>query len=405
MKYKFCKVDGSFYVYCCTQLGFNCEAKHLIRCKQEGLMRYNKSSRIWRLNFTHENIYSPTSFEILNSETCPHTCKELTSGNFKNNDEMSLIPVNLTATDAENTDVESFSLQLPDEKEQVNENENMDTEQGADLSIVIPAKRRKSMRASFRPLLPITANPNIISEKAPRKSSAGKVAGVPSVDSRLVKVDNNVPKLNESRCILSGECSSCRAVFTSWEELVVHIVEDEDCKKYYVEDNRNYCFICDRPFKVLRTHCHDVLKGKVTYADTKQIKEAHAAYCRIAFRNFRNTEWDGPPETKHRQFGLQGDAVVEVPIDSMNEEQSEVEIQDVTESDQEEKVKSEMKENENDSEMNFGENTADEFGKTNLEDRFEIENSASSPGFIEDSFEKPTLEPPGLEASVIYFFY
>lgn len=75
---------------------------------------------------------------------------------------MSLIPVNLTATDAENTDVESFSLQLPDEKEQVNENENMDTEQGADLSIVIPAKRRKSMRASFRPLLPITAVPNII---------------------------------------------------------------------------------------------------------------------------------------------------------------------------------------------------------------------------------------------------
>ncbi len=110
---------------------------------------------------------------------------------------------------------------------------------------------------------------------------------------------------------------------------------------------------------------------------------------------------DGPPETKHRQFGLQEDAVVEVPIDSMNEEQSEVEIQDVTESDQEEKAKSEMNENENDSKMNFGEKTADEFGKTNLEDRFETENSASSPRFIEDSFEKPTLEPPGLEASVI----
>ena len=75
MKYKFCKVDGSFFVYCCTQQGLNCEAKHLIRCKEEALMRYNKSSRVWRLNFDHHNIYSPSSFEVVYSETCPHTCK------------------------------------------------------------------------------------------------------------------------------------------------------------------------------------------------------------------------------------------------------------------------------------------------------------------------------------------
>lgn len=228
----------------------------------------------------------------------------MTRGNFKSNQEKSVSPytANISATDAENVDAESFALQFPDEKYQPNENKNMET----DVSIVIPAKRRKSMRASSGPLLPIPVVPNIIrffsdyespsfdsffSEKSSRKSSGGKMPGVPSVDTRLVKVDNNVPKLNESRCILSGECSSCCAVFSSWEQLIAHIIEDEDCKKYYVEDNRNYCFICDRPFKVLRTHCHDVLKGKCTYADKKQIKEAHAAYSRIAFKNFRNTEW------------------------------------------------------------------------------------------------------------------
>ena len=83
-------------------------------------------------------------------------------------------------------------------------------------------------------------------------------------------------------------------------------------------------------------------------------------------------------------------------------EQSELEIQDVTESYQEENLKTELNDKENDPEINFVDNTAEEYGKTDIEDNPDVENSGS-PSFFGDSFEKPPLEPPGLEGLVISF--
>ena len=91
---------------------------------------------------------------------------------------------------------------------------------------------------------------------------------------------------------------------------------------------------------------------------------------------------------------MQGDVAVEVQIDSMIEQQSELAIQDVTELYQEEEeIKQELNEKENDPEMNFGEKMV------------EINNSENSPCFIEDSFENPTHDPPALEGSVVYFSF
>ena len=91
-------------------------------------------------------------------------------------------------------------------------------------------------------------------------------------------------------------------------------------------------------------------------------------------------------------------------MDSRSNGESELEIQDVTESYQEENLKPELSDKENDPEINFGDNTAGEYGKTDIEDNPAVENSNGSPSFFGDSFEKTPLEPPGLEGLVICFF-
>ncbi|CBY31573.1 unnamed protein product [Oikopleura dioica] len=63
--------------------------------------------------------------------------------------------------------------------------------------------------------------------------------------------------------IESGKCSSCLEQFDSWECLVDHLRENQDCQNYCTQRYASYCFICSRPYKNVKGHFNDILGGKV----------------------------------------------------------------------------------------------------------------------------------------------
>ena len=65
-----------------------------------------------------------------------------------------------------------------------------------------------------------------------------------------------------SHKIGSGKCSSCNKQFDVWGALINHLAEVHECQDYYTRKFVNYCFICSRPFKWIRSHLHDILSGK-----------------------------------------------------------------------------------------------------------------------------------------------
>ncbi|CAG5098241.1 Oidioi.mRNA.OKI2018_I69.XSR.g15493.t1.cds [Oikopleura dioica] len=371
MKYKNLKKDGSFLVYCCEP---SCKTVHSLKVRDSDMGLYHGGgARIWKLAHKHPEIHNPAFYEVLEWNTTSHVCKEL--GN-----ELDVLKQQpSTSTNVIKEITNNKHAREDTEKE-------AETEENLDKSTELPAKRARTSEHSETLPLPDTSTENS-SRRLLRKSSGS----IPSVESRLAKVDNNVPNLNESRCLLTGECASCRAVFESWEELIVHIEDDQHCKRYYVDENKNFCFICDRPFKVLRTHCHDVLKGqcystaintakgKVSYAGTTQ--EAHAAYSRIAFKNF-HSKWDTVPESKNNMV----DELPNSGVDQLANDGEMVQSQ-ITETETE---------NENDSMANQ-ENMDEDPEVENIDDR------SPSVTAMEDSFDKPPLDPPGLEDVPILF--
>jgi len=102
-------------------------------------------------------------------------------------------------------------------------------------------------------------------------------AAVSCADGSLTVVNNRGNQLlipEKCHDIESGQCSSCLEQFESWECLLDHLKENEECQNYYTQKYASYCFICSRPYKYLKNHFNDVLNGKVNCsADIRKIHQ------------------------------------------------------------------------------------------------------------------------------------